>query len=92
MIFLLDSYDISMRLLWNLNGFLWYFYDISRGFFLGILCVISMGFPWWLVGISLGFQRDIYGISIGFLSDFYGTSKISMGFPSYFYWISIGFL
>ena len=75
-------------------GFLWYVYG-SMGFLLDS-CVISIGFPWWFLGISLGFQRDVYGISFGFLSNFYGIPMVFLyffiGFLRDLHDISIGFL
>ena len=68
MIFLLNSYDISMRLLWYLKRILWYSYDIS------------MGFLWKFYGISMRFLWKFYGGSMIFLWDFYDY-WIPAGFP-----------
>ena len=76
MICLLDSYDISLRLLWDLKR-------MSNG------TSISMIFLEDLFGNSMPFPWNFYEGSMIFLWDFYW---IPVGFSWYFYDISMGLL
>jgi hypothetical protein len=96
MIFLLVSYDISLRFLWVLKGFLWHFYDgISMRFLWNFYGGSIMGFlldscaiSWYVYDISLGLLLDFYGMSMVFLWDSYRVSK---GCLCDFHWILMGF-
>ena len=50
---------------------------------------MSIGFPWWFLGISIGFHKDVYGMPVRCLLDFH---EISMEFLWHVYGIPTGFL
>ena len=67
MIFLLEFYDISMGLLWDVYyGFPWWFLGISIGFHKDFYRM-PVGFLLDFHDISMEFLWHVYGIPTGFL-------------------------